>query len=632
MHSATSWDLARFRQTVRNAIAQEGSLRPVVDLLTSGQLQAMLLAWIPSRYGDVINTGIYAVDMFVTMLIVTMLVSALSFVGTWVDTHILSDSNQASDTSTSVRVEHYRLDKWGETVVNVHYEALAWLISERSRNEDHGDFRMVPYESEMGNNCGDSDDDDYWIPKFNILPRGVRPLLIKHEDCFFEIKFEQSENENADSKPKATTSAELRKKVEPPVLIRRAVEVEQRKDAQNRNRPQPTIDFMQRTLAEITKLYLAQLNERKTRARYMRSQDGGWYWSSEIYSSRGLDSVALDKQQEAILLRDLTSFHDDKPFYVRMGLPYRRGYLFSGPPGTGKTSLINAISATYNRDIYYMNLKEIADDAALQSAFDSVPRNCILVFEDIDAQSGVVHSRERRSALRELLVQTEERERREKREARQRKRIQRREKKLAKKKRKEETGVSTEGESDDDTDVQEVNDGLRTPVSMLEETDASSVAGKPDVNFGDLKFPTRLGPAEMSSVMGRFTLSTLLNCMDGHTLANGTIIVMTSNHPEVLDPALIRPGRIDLHLHLSYCTRYQMQKMFRSVMDDATAEPDFSSVDDHVIAPCDALRIMILYRHAPEHIPAKLKERCSEILSGNVGMESRATAGTGPSD
>ncbi|KAJ3133992.1 hypothetical protein HDU90_005340 [Geranomyces variabilis] len=621
MHTATSWGgLARFRQTFRNAIAHEGSLRPVVDLLTSGQLQAMLLAWIPSRYGDVINTGIYAVDMFVTMLIATMIISGLSFIGTWLETYILSDSDLASDTSTSVRVEHYRLDKWGETVVNVHYEALAWLISERSRNEDHGDFRMVPYESEMGNNSGDSDDDECWAPKFNILPRGARPLLIAHEDCLFEIKFEQSENENEDSKPKATSSAELRKKVEPPVLIRRAVEMERKKDSQHRTRPQPTIDYMQRTLSEITKLYLAQLNERKTRARYMRSQDGGWYWSSEIYASRGLDSVALDKQQEAILLRDLTNFHDDKAFYVRMGLPYRRGYLFSGPPGTGKTSLINAISATYNRDIYYMNLKEIADDAALQSAFDSVPRNCILVFEDIDAQSGVVHSRERRSALREMILQTEERERREKRETRQRNRMKRREKKLAKKKRKEETGVSTEGESDDDNDSEAGKDGLRTPVSMFDDTDASSTL---DLNLGDLKLPTRLASGEMSSVMGRFTLSTLLNCMDGHTLANATIIVMTSNHPEVLDPALIRPGRIDLHLTLSYCTRYQMQKMYRSVMDDANADPDFSSVDEQVIAPCDALRIMILYRHAPELIPAKLKERCSEILAaGRSPLES----------
>ncbi|KAJ3164179.1 hypothetical protein HDU88_005491 [Geranomyces variabilis] len=621
MHTATSWGgLARFRQTFRNAIAHEGSLRPVVDLLASGQLQAMLLAWIPSRYGDVINTGIYAVDMFVTMLIATMVVSGLSFIGTWVETYILSDPNAASDTSTSVRVEHYRRDTWGETVVNVHYEALAWLISERSRNEDHGDFRMVPYESEISN--GDSDDDDCG-PKFNILPRGARPLLIAHEDCLFEIKFEQSENENGDSKPKATSSAELRKKVEPPVLIRRAVEMEQRKDSQHRS-PPPTIDYMQRTLSDITKLYLAQLNERKTRARYMRSQDGGWYWSSEIYASRGLDSVALDKQQESILLRDLTNFHDDKTFYVRMGLPYRRGYLFSGPPGTGKTSLINAISATYNRDIYYMNLKEIADDAALQSAFDSVPRNCILVFEDVDAQSGVVHSRERRSALRDMMMQTEERERREKRELRQRNRMKRREKKLAKKKRKEETGLSTEGDSDDDTD--EHNDGLRTPVSMLDDTDASSVVRKVDLNLGDLKLPTRFVSAEMSSVMGRFTLSTLLNCMDGHTLANGTIIVMTSNHPEVLDSALIRPGRIDLHLHLSYCSRYQMQKMYRSVMDDANADPDFSSVDEHIIAPCDALRIMILYRHAPEYIPAKLRERCSEIL----GVESGAGAGTPP--
>lgn len=36
------------------------------------------------------------------------------------------------------------------------------------------------------------------------------------------------------------------------------------------------------------------------------------------------------------------------------------------------------------------------------------------------------------------------------------------------------------------------------------------------------------------------------------------IFVFTSNHPERLDPALIRPGRMDLHIGLGYCTGEQL--------------------------------------------------------------------------
>lgn len=40
----------------------------------------------------------------------------------------------------------------------------------------------------------------------------------------------------------------------------------------------------------------------------------------------------------------------------------------------------------------------------------------------------------------------------------------------------------------------------------------------------------------------RFNLSSFLSILDGHTLEEGIIFIMTTNHPELLDPAIIRPG------------------------------------------------------------------------------------------
>lgn len=50
----------------------------------------------------------------------------------------------------------------------------------------------------------------------------------------------------------------------------------------------------------------------------------------------------------------------------------------------------------------------------------------------------------------------------------------------------------------------------------------------------------------------QLTLSDLLNIFDGVLETPGRIIIMTSNHPYVLDPALVRPGRIDLHVKTCY--------------------------------------------------------------------------------
>ncbi|KAL4366130.1 hypothetical protein AHAS_Ahas07G0175300 [Arachis hypogaea] len=54
----------------------------------------------------------------------------------------------------------------------------------------------------------------------------------------------------------------------------------------------------------------------------------------------------------------------------------------------------------------------------------------------------------------------------------------------------------------------------------------------------------------------KVTLSGLLNAIDGLWSCCGEerIMVFTTNHKEKLDPALLRPGRMDMHIHLSYCT------------------------------------------------------------------------------
>ncbi|XP_027118383.2 protein HYPER-SENSITIVITY-RELATED 4-like [Coffea arabica] len=54
----------------------------------------------------------------------------------------------------------------------------------------------------------------------------------------------------------------------------------------------------------------------------------------------------------------------------------------------------------------------------------------------------------------------------------------------------------------------------------------------------------------------RVTLSGLLNFIDGlwSSCGDERIIVFTTNHKDKLDPALLRPGRMDVHIYMSYCT------------------------------------------------------------------------------
>ena len=68
----------------------------------------------------------------------------------------------------------------------------------------------------------------------------------------------------------------------------------------------------------------------------------------------------------------------------------------------------------------------------------------------------------------------------------------------------------------------------------------------------------------------KLTFSGLLNVIDGIVAKEGCILVMTTNHREVLDPALIRPGRVDKEFHVGNATVAQIVNMFVRFFPEVT--------------------------------------------------------------
>lgn len=199
----------------------------------------------------------------------------------------------------------------------------------------------------------------------------------------------------------------------------------------------------------------------------------GWnirysYWKTEAkVKARPLSSVVLPQSTKSRLIQDLEKFLLPKTqaFYSRNGIPYRRSYLFYGLPGTGKTSMIQALAGMFHRNICYLmpTHPDMTDDS-LRDAVNDLPDDAIVVFEDIDS---------------------------------------------------------------------------------LFAKDRSNKVSKSSLTF-----------------------SGLLNALDGIGNPNGQIFILTTNLREQLDSALIRNGRVDLHVEFTYAVDEQMVQMWSNFYPD----------------------------------------------------------------
>ncbi|GAA5965557.1 hypothetical protein JCM3765_007378 [Sporobolomyces pararoseus] len=185
---------------------------------------------------------------------------------------------------------------------------------------------------------------------------------------------------------------------------------------------------------------------------------------------RLLESVVLDEGVKERIVDDVKSFMSRGRWYSERGIPYRRGYLLHGPPGSGKSSFIQALAGSLDYNICVLNLSErgLTDDK-LNHLLANAPERSIVLLEDIDAAFS----------------------------------------------KRQQTGEA----------------GFNSNV----------------------------------------TFSGLLNALDG--VASSTsqrILFLTTNHLEKLDPALIRPGRVDLKELIDDATSYQTNELFtRFYLDQA---------------------------------------------------------------
>ena len=257
-------------------------------------------------------------------------------------------------------------------------------------------------------------------------------------------------------------------------------------------------------------------------------EKGSTQWiAARTNNNKTFSSVVLEQGTKARLVEDLQGFLDSEDLYKNLGISWTRGYLLHGLPGCGKSSIVKALSNTAKMNIYNLDLTAVRDDDHLQTLFQNIPQRAVVLIEDVDCMSNVVHKR---------------------------------------------------GEDGSRSPTPELEDEAQDLVKFLVSSSGSS-----------------------SHKQSKMTLSGLLNQLDGVCVGHGRILIMTSNHPEKLDPALVRPGRIDLQLELGCCTRQQVADFYRLFFGKGCEVPEaLHGIAEDLLTPAEVSNAFLTHRKDSE--------------------------------
>ena len=241
------------------------------------------------------------------------------------------------------------------------------------------------------------------------------------------------------------------------------------------------------------------------------------------------------------LIRSRVEFfmtHED--WYRAKGIPYTLGLLIYGPPGTGKTSCIKAIANTTKRHIVNIHLTDQTTKSQLQNLF----------YDDklmIEKSNGQI----------ELLT----------------------------------IPCSKRIYVMEDIDcLSSVILDRNLPV-VQDELEKKSEEEKKKNKILDNIQGNRPGIPENEKI----TLSFLLNLLDGVLETPGRILIMSSNYPEKIDKALIRPGRIDLNIRFGECDADTVRELVHHAYDISMDELQAYDFADKVYTPAQVNQVLFNY-------------------------------------
>ncbi|EUB60819.1 Mitochondrial chaperone BCS1 [Echinococcus granulosus] len=137
----------------------------------------------------------------------------------------------------------------------------------------------------------------------------------------------------------------------------------------------------------------------------------------------------------------------------------------------------------------------------------------------------------------------------------------------------------------------------------------------------DAALPSREEPINLAQRYGRayegmqgLTMSGLLNALDGVASTDGRILFMTTNYVDRLDPALVRPGRVDFKAEIGLCTEDQLSRMFsrfypeKEVVEESLAVSFAAALGGGLVSAAQVQGFLLVHKSSPQSAMDALPE------------------------